>query len=105
MNFMEGLESDIEKLFSAGTGEFCEEHRYNGKPTCMIVSSVDEKEETSADDYMDGLKREEKLIYVRKEELAVKPFYNQNVELDGERYFVVSVDTIGNVYLIQVRRG
>lgn len=105
MNFMEGLESDIEKLFSTGTGEFCKEHRYNGKTTCMIVSSADEKEETSADDYIDGLKKEEKLIYVRKEELAVKPFYNQNVELDGERYVVVSVDIIGNVYLIQLRRG
>lgn len=102
MSFKEILESDVHEVFM-NPNEFCDMHIVNGKEMAVQIDSNEQIErEKRMDQHMDGIYKNQKLMYVAASDFGKLPSQGISLTFDGKLYTVVDAVSEGGVYSITV---
>lgn len=102
MDFKEILESDVHEVFM-NVDEFSDMHMVNGKEMAVQVDSNEQIErEKRMAQHMDGIYKNQKLIYVAASDFGNLPAQGSALNLDGKNYKVTDAVSEGGIYSITV---
>lgn len=102
MSFKEILESDVHDVFM-NIDEFSDMHMVNGKEMAVQIDSNEQIErEKRMNQHMDGIYKNQKLIYVAASDFGNLPSQGIALTLDGKLYKVVDAISEGGIYSITI---
>lgn len=100
MNFKEIIKNDVRQVFM-NTDEFSETHTINGKEMPVQIDSNEQIErEKRMNQNMDGIYKNQKLIYVSAEDFGALPKQGAMLNMDGRMYKVEDAIHEDGVYSI-----
>ena len=102
MSFKEILESDVHEVFM-NPDEFCDMHIVNGKKMAVQIDSNEQIErEKRMNQHMDGIYRNQKLMYVAASDFGSLPAQGSKITLDGKLYVVSGAVSESGIYSITI---
>ncbi len=102
MDFKEILQSDVQNVFM-NADEFCDMHMVNGKEMAVQIDSNEQIErEKRLNQHMDGIYKNQKLIYVAASDFGKLPVQGSAIMLDGKRYTVADAISEDGIYSITI---
>lgn len=102
MSFKEILESDVHEVFM-NPDEFCDMHIVNGKKMAVQIDSNEQIErEKRMNQHMDGIYRNQKLMYVAASDFGSLPAQGSKITLDGKLYVVSDAVSESGIYSITI---
>ncbi len=100
MTFKEIIKNDVRQVFM-NTDEFSETHTINGKEMPVQIDSNEQIErEKRMNQNMDGIYKNQKLIYVSAEDFGALPKQGAMLNMDGRMYKVEDAIHEDGVYSI-----
>lgn len=100
MTFKEIIKNDVRQVFM-NTDEFSEPHTINGKEMPVQIDSNEQIErEKRMNQNMDGIYKNQKLIYVSAEDFGALPKQGAMLNMDGRMYKVEDAIHEDGVYSI-----
>lgn len=100
MTFKEIIKNDVRQVFM-NTDEFSETHTINGKEMPVQIDSNEQIErEKRMNQNMDGIYKNQKLIYVSAEDFGALPKQGAMLNMDGKMYKVEDAIHEDGVYSI-----
>lgn len=100
MTFKEIVKNDVRQVFM-NTDEFSETHTINGKEMPVQIDSNEQIErEKRMNQNMDGIYKNQKLIYVSAEDFGALPKQGAMLNMDGRMYKVEDAIHEDGVYSI-----
>lgn len=100
MTFKEIIKNDVSHVFM-NTDEFSETHTINGKEMPVQIDSNEQIErEKRMNQNMDGIYKNQKLIYVSAEDFGALPKQGAMLNMDGRMYKVEDAIHEDGVYSI-----
>lgn len=100
MTFKEIIKNDVRQVFM-NTDEFSETHTINGKEMPVQIDSNEQIErEKRMNQNMDGIYKNQKLIYVAAEDFGALPKQGAMLNMDGRMYKVEDAIHEDGVYSI-----
>lgn len=100
MTFKEIIKNDVRQVFM-NTDEFSETHTINGKEMPVQIDSNEQIErEKRMNQNMDGIYKNQKLIYVSAEDFGALPKQGAMLNMDGRMYKVEDAIHEDRVYSI-----
>lgn len=100
MTFKEIIKNDVRQVFM-NTDEFSETHTINGKDMPVQIDSNEQIErEKRMNQNMDGIYKNQKLIYVSAEDFGALPKQGAMLNMDGRMYKVEDAIHEDGVYSI-----
>lgn len=100
MNFKEIIKNDVRQVFM-NTDEFSETHTINGKEMPVQIDSNEQIErEKRMNQNMDGIYKNQKLIYLSAEDFGALPKQGAMLNMDGKMYKVEDAIHEDGVYSI-----
>lgn len=100
MTFKEIVKNDVRQVFM-NTDEFSETHTINGKEMPVQIDSNEQIErEKRMNQNMDGIYKNQKLIYVSAEDFGALPKQGAMLNMDGKMYKVEDAIHEDGVYSI-----
>lgn len=88
--FKDCLQTDNDVFFNVD--EFAEIRTVEGKEVEAILDANVTKQHQGSSPYFQGTYSSEKVLYVKMIDLEYKPAIGERLEVDGERYTVVTCD-------------
>lgn len=102
MNFKDILQSDVREVFM-NADEFCEIHTVNGKEMPVQIDSNEQIErEKRMNQHVDGVYRNQKLMYVAASDFGRLPAQGSAITLDGKQYKVADAVSEEGIYSITI---
>lgn len=102
MSFKEILESDVHDVFM-NNDEFSDMHMVNGKEMAVQIDSNEQIErEKRMNQHMDGIYKNQKLIYVAASDFGSLPAQGSKLTLDGKLYKVSDAISEAGIYSITI---
>lgn len=102
MNFKEILQSDVHEVFM-NADEFCDMHVVNGKEMAVQIDSNEQIErEKRMNQHMDGIYKNQKLIYVAASDFGNLPAQGSKIIIDGKMYTVVDAVSEDGIHSITI---
>ena len=102
MNFKEIMQSDVQEVFM-NVDEFCDMHMVNGKEMAVQIDSNEQIErEKRLNQHMDGVYKNQKLIYVAASDFGSLPAQGVTITIDGKRYKIVDAISESGIYSITI---
>lgn len=102
MSFKEILESDVHEVFM-NVDEFSDMHVVNGKKMAVQIDSNEQIErEKRMNQHMDGIYKNQKLIYVAASDFGNLPAQGSKLTLDGKMYTVSDAVSEDGIYSITI---
>lgn len=90
--FKDAVANDIKSVF-INVLEFADRHNINGEMVDAVIDTdvLKERQPPTASEYAEGIFKDEKLVYVKHDELRRKPVKGEILRLDGDIYLVEEV--------------
>lgn len=102
MSFKEILESDVHDVFM-NMDEFSDMHMVNGKEMAVQIDSNEQIErEKRMNQHVDGVYKNQKLMYVAASDFGKLPAQGIALTLDGKMYKVTDAISEGGIYSITI---
>ncbi len=102
MSFKEILESDVHEVFM-NVDEFSDMHMVNGKGMAVQIDSNEQIErEKRLYQHVDGIYKNQKLMYVAASDFGKLPAQGSKVTVDGKLYTVTDAISEGGIYSITI---
>ena len=102
MSFKEILESDVHEVFM-NINEFSDVHMINGKKMAIQIDSNEQIErEKRMNQHVDGIYKNQKLMYVAASDFGKLPAQGSKVTVDGKLYTVTDAISEGGIYSITI---
>lgn len=102
MNFKEILESDVHEVFMS-IDEFSDMHMVNGKEMAVQIDANEQIErEKRLNQHVDGVYKNQKLVYVASSDFGKLPAQGSKVTIDGKLYTVTDAVSEGGIYSITI---
>lgn len=102
MSFKEILQSDVQEVFM-NADEFCDMHNVNGKQMAVQIDSNEQIErEKRLNQHMDGIYKNQKLIYVAASDFGNLPAQGSKITFDGKMYTVADAISEDGIYSITI---
>lgn len=102
MTFKDLMQRDVKKTF-LNLSEFGEEHMVDGKKMPVVVDSYELTErEKKESQHMDGIYKNQKLVYVAASDFGKLPAQGSKLTLDGKMYTVSDAVSEGGLYSITI---
>ncbi len=102
MTFKETIAADVHDVFM-NTDEFSDIHTVNGARMAVQIDSNEQIErEKRMDQHMDGIYKNQQLIYVAASEFGSLPAQGSKLTLDGKLYKVSDAVSEAGIYSITI---
>lgn len=102
MTFKEIITADVHNVFM-NTEEFSDMHMVNGIEMAVQIDSNEQIErEKRINQYLDGIYKNQKLIYVAASDFGDLPAQGSKLMLDGKLYIVSDAVSEAGVYSITI---
>ena len=102
MDFKEILESDVHEVFM-NIDEFSDIRMVNGKEMAVQIDSNEQIErEKRMNQHVDGIYKNQKMMYVAASDFGKLPAQGSKVTVDGKLYTVTDAISEGGIYSITI---